>query len=136
MRYAIYTDLASDCEIIGNSFINAPPYIDYNSAYMIIIGNNLRQVTPTFRNPQLHIIEHNYGYLTENSGTATIPSGQTSVTVNHGLVGTPTIVFIEVNHDELKDYKIINKTSTQFTVEVPNAVTADRTFSWRAWYEP
>jgi len=82
------------------------------------------------------VIKRNEGFVTENSGTATIPSGQTSVTVPHGLVDTPTIVFIEVNHDELKNYKITNKTSTQFTVEVPNAVTADRTFSWRAWYEP
>jgi len=87
-------------------------------------------------NCQKVYLENIIGYVTENCGTATIPSGQTSVTVEHGLAGTPTIVFIEVNHDELKDYKITNKTSTQFTVEVPNAVSADRTFSWRAWYEP
>jgi len=69
---------------------------------------------------------------TENSGTATIPSGQASVVVNHGCIYAPSMVWIEVNHDELKDYKITNKTSTQFTVTVPSNVSADRQFNWKA----
>jgi len=37
-------------------------------------------------------ISGNFGYVTENSGTATIPAGATSVTVAHGLAGTPRAV--------------------------------------------
>ena len=122
---------------IGNNIgISVEEGCDYN----IIIGNDVSTPSTPISiasGSNIHgIIKDNIGYVTENSGTATIPSGQTSVTVEHGLAGTPTIVFIEVNHDELKDYKITNKTSTQFTVEVPNAVSADRTFGWRVWYKP
>ena len=37
------------------------------------------------------IIRNNVGYVSENMGTASIPSGSTSVTVNHGLSATPSI---------------------------------------------
>jgi len=82
------------------------------------------------------VVRDNPGYATENSGSATIPNGSSSVTVNHGLAGTPTVVWIEVTHSELADYTIINKTSTQFTVQLPSNVTADRTFTWYAIYVP
>lgn len=123
----------------GNRIIDSLDYTTYsiieeNGDSNQIKNNNVDK--PIQKTGANTIIKGNIGYITENIGVATISAGSTSVTVNHGLAGTPTIVFIEVNHDELKDYKITNKTSTQFTVEVPNAVSADRTFTWKAWYEP
>ena len=39
-------------------------------------------------------VYNNIGYTTKNSGTATIPDGSTSVTVNHDLADTPSIVTV------------------------------------------
>lgn len=51
----------------------------------VILGNNLIQNQGTNT-----LIKQNLGYATENSGTATIPAGSTTRSVEHGLVSTPT----------------------------------------------
>ena len=40
------------------------------------------------------IVENNVGYKTRNAGTFTIPSGATSVKIDHGLAGTPSHVYL------------------------------------------
>ena len=82
------------------------------------------------------IIKNNQGFVTENSGTATIPSGQTSVTVNHGLAGTPTVVIITGSTSDTADAYVSAKTSTTFTITVPSPVGGDRTVYWYAEYKP
>jgi hypothetical protein len=77
-------------------------------------------------------IRNNTGYITEARGTATITSGSTSITVNHGLNGVPSVVIATGQHSEVKDCYITNITSTYFTINVPSAVTANRTISWIA----
>jgi len=74
--------------------------------------------------------------LAKNSGTATIPSGQTSVTVNHGLAGTPTVVIVTGTTSDTKDAYVSAKTSTTFTITVPSPVGGDRTVYWYAEYKP
>ena len=77
----------------------------------------------------------NIGFVTENSGTATIASGATSVTVDHGLAGTPTVVVLGATHSEVAD-AVWSADATNITITVPSAVTADRDISWYAEYKP
>ena len=80
-------------------------------------------------------VKRNSNFLTENSGTATVTSAATSVTVNHGLAITPTINDISVtptnNLGSSTKYWVSGVTSTQFVINAtpaPGATTA--TFVW------
>jgi len=74
----------------------------------------------------------NKGYTTENSGVATIPNGSSSVVVNHGLAAAPSVVKLTGTHSEVANCWVTNVTSTQFTINAPAAVTADRDVYWQA----
>lgn len=104
-----------------------------------LIGNR----ASGFRTAQMHVGEiatnikayHNLNYLTENSGTAIIPSGSTSVTVAHGLRQTPSIHNIQVtptnNLGSASKFWVDTVTSSNFTIHVntdPGPDTA--TFVW------
>jgi len=70
--------------------------------------------------------------LPEKTGSATIASGDTSVTVNHGLPTTPTNIQVTGAHSEVKDAYVTNVGATSFTIKVDSAVTANRTVYWKA----
>jgi hypothetical protein len=73
------------------------------------------------------------GLRTRNSGTATILSGNTSVTVNHGLAYTPNAPRVTGRDAETSGAFVpTGITSTTFFIQVPSAVTADRTIFWEA----
>jgi len=76
-------------------------------------------------------VEGNIGHVTENGGTATIPSGQTSVTFAHGLFKAPTFVVLGATHPEVAD-ATWSADDTNLTITVPSAVSADRNISWYA----
>jgi len=71
------------------------------------------------------------GYLTKNWGVATILNGQTSVTFAHGLYSTPTVVTLGATHAEVAD-AVWSANTSNITITVPSAVTADRDISWYA----
>jgi len=73
--------------------------------------------------------------LTENSGTATIPNGQTSVTFPHNLAGTPTLVVLGPTHTEVAD-AVWSANAINITITVPSPVSADRQIGWYAEYKP
>lgn len=81
---------------------------------------------------------NNQGFVTENSGTATISSGSTSVTVSHGLNVTPTaddisVSFAESPTTDQGNWWISSITSTQFTINVRNDPGASNLdLAWRA----
>lgn len=79
-------------------------------------------------------VENNDGYKTEGDGTATIASGSTSITVNHGLVGAPRDIQITgLNAETVNCYvEETSITSTYFQIKVPTAVTANRNIKWSA----
>jgi len=66
-------------------------------------------------------------------GVATIPNGSSSVVVDHGLYTTPQHVMLTGTHSEVKDCWVTNVTSTQFTINAPAAVSANRNVYW--WVE-
>ena len=77
-------------------------------------------------------VQNNIGYVTENEGSAIIASGNTSVTVNHGLADTPTNIQLTGTHSEVKDAYATNLGATSFDIKVDSAVSADRTVYWKA----
>jgi len=79
-----------------------------------------------------HIIKDNDGFVTENSGTATISAGNTSVTVSHGLADTPSKVLVTPIGDPGDRYWVANIGASSFDIVVATAPTADIDFYWQA----
>ena len=77
-------------------------------------------------------IRRNKGYVTENSGTATITADNTSVTVNHGLAATPTKVLVTPLGDPGAYWYVANITSTTFDIVLSTAPASNVTFAWYA----
>ena len=123
-----------NCILVGNSAYDDQAVktqrfgivLDASSDNNIVTGNNVSgnlQANGISNSGTGNIIRNNKGYVTENTGTATINSGSTSVTVNHGLSYTPTaaelsIIFTNNPTNDPGNWWISNITSTQFTINV------------------
>jgi len=77
------------------------------------------------------VIFNNDGYITENTGTATITTSSTSVVVSHGLVAAPTKYFAFPSAN-LGNCWIDTVTATQMTIHCSTAPGADTVVSWSA----
>ncbi|MCX6821838.1 MAG: hypothetical protein NTW30_03605 [Candidatus Aenigmarchaeota archaeon] len=101
---------------------------------IIIIGNDIASgtygTTKVLNGGSNNIIHDNVGYITEKSGTETIPEGSTSITVNHDLASIPKIVTITPNKQT--DFWVTDKTSSQFTINIPSSITGGVSFDWYA----
>jgi len=81
-------------------------------------------------------IHHNIGYITENSGTSSIDSGQTTKVVAHGLAAAPTIINIAFREQGTNDFGrwwVDTIGATNFTLNIsadPGASNLD--FAWEA----
>lgn len=103
---------------------------------IVMVNSFVNHVTAPVRdNGSNNIIRHNDGYVTENSGTATVANGNTSVAVTHNLSYTPTLQDISVaptnTMGNATKFYISDPTSTDFDIHVdadPGATTA--TFVW------
>jgi len=103
---------------IKNNFIYNP-----NGAKYHFVWNSVRPV-----------IKGNCGfnsYVTENSGTAILPSGQTSVTVAHGLATTPSKVLVTPRAN-IGSVWVSAINSTHITISCSTAPTADTIVDWYA----
>ena len=69
--------------------------------------------------------------LAKNAGTATIPAGSTSATVNHGLLKAPSKVLVTPAAN-LGAVWVSNITSTQFTINCSTAPSSDTVVYWYA----
>lgn len=78
------------------------------------------------------VIEGCVGYKTSNIGPATVPSGASSVVVNHGLSVTPELHEIQLSpiSDVTERFRPTSPTATTFTITLSAAAGADRVFSW------
>lgn len=72
------------------------------------------------------------GKPTQAGGRATIPSGNTSVTLNHGLESAPNWVGVTGLHSEVRDAYVSSITPTQITVAVGTATSGNRALMWTA----
>jgi len=140
-----FTGVTNASSIIG---------INVNNGYPAFIRNNIikgstRWLVVAYYGP--YYVSHNYvdntnvsisgstvyfrrnvGYPTEASGTATIASGSTSVTVNHGLVCTPSKVLITPLAQPSGNLWVSNITSTSFTINISSAPSANLSVAWYA----
>lgn len=101
-----------------------------------LVTNNkiIGVATPIVDGGSTNTVARNKGYVTENSGTATITAAATTVVVAHGLAAAPTRVFISPTLLSLSTkWWVTTIDGTNFTINVdvvPGAGTA--TFDWRA----
>ena len=78
-------------------------------------------------------LRNNIGYKTENSGTTTVTTGQTTVDVTHSLGTTPTRIQLTPTTDTAgKRYWVSAKGATTFTITIDSTHTSDILFDWRA----
>jgi len=86
----------------------------------------------------INIMRDNKGFITQNSGTATILNGANTIIVPHGLAGTPTEVFVNGNHAEVESAYADTFGAVNFTIHKGGAgnVTANRDINYTAIYRP
>ncbi|MGQ9530542.1 MAG: hypothetical protein ACUVQX_03150 [Candidatus Bathycorpusculaceae bacterium] len=72
------------------------------------------------------------GEKSQNSGTATIQSGTTNITIQHWLIGTPKIVMVTGRDSETANAYVSARNATHITITVPTSVTADKEVDWYA----
>jgi hypothetical protein len=72
------------------------------------------------------------GQRSQNSGTAIIRAGETSVTVPHSLIWIPRIVVVTGRDSETAYAYVSDRNATHITITVPNPVAADREVDWYA----
>jgi len=132
-------------EVIGNHLFDdrgGSAKVDYNieetstASSNIYMGNLMYGATVAnmlIVDPASALVRANMGYVTENSGTATITAGQTSVNVTHNLAATPTRVQLTPTTDTGgKRYWISAKGASTFTITIDSTYTSDIIFDWRA----
>lgn len=78
------------------------------------------------------IVRNNWGYITENNGTVTVITGETSKVVAHGLAVEPNYIFLTPRTDPGGYFWISAKDSMNFTVTLNSAQPTGVTFYWRA----
>jgi parallel beta-helix repeat protein len=97
----------------------------------VTLANNM--VDKTIQNSGHNAVtQYNIGHKTEASGSATILSGQTYVTVTHGLASTPTKIVVTGAHSETASLYVSSVSGTTLSVNVLSSVTADRIIYWYA----
>ncbi len=148
MLLGTVTPAMNDAKITGNIFYNTDNRgISFDTTANVltpnIYDNTFKTVTTPLGGgtPATARVYNNRGYVTENSGTATIPTSTTgvySVTVTHGLAVTPTLNDISVVLGENPtgdpgNVWVDTITSTQFNINCrndPGASSLD--VAWRA----
>jgi hypothetical protein len=113
------------------------------SQIRVIGGSYLGNATGSIANTSTGtdvVISGAVGYVTNNEGQATIGTGNTSVTVNHGLGFTPAPAQIQIWPTGLMSASGINSmyvsaaSSTTFTVTTNASVSGSNfTFGWRGF---
>lgn len=117
-------------------------HLDALADYCTIYGNNLEgsvtaeMIVDSGANANGGFVRGNFGFKTENSGTATLANGTTSIAVNHGLDVTPSAGDIVVTPIEtwgnMTQFYIDTYTSTQFTIHADQNPGQDVDFAWSA----
>jgi parallel beta-helix repeat protein len=102
--------------------------------YNVIVGNVVRgnyQANGISFVGANTIVRSNVGFVTVNSGTATIAAGATSVTVAHGLAATPTKVIV-TPRGNLGAVWVSARDATNITISCSTAPDADTIVDWYA----
>jgi len=112
--YGIFEVGTSDYNLIVNSDVR-----DNKIGPVALVGPNTRVVNTR-------------GYVTRNSGVATLPAGATSVTVAHGLAATPRVVKATPRSTAVGAWAVTARNGTNFTITVETAPATDVDIDWEA----
>ena len=107
-------------------FHDSPENIHFENCYLSSLGSDDTESDITFRRCTIG------SKKTDNSGTATIASGSTSVNVSHGLFKAPVRIFLTGTHNEVAKCWVTDISDTEFTINAPSAVTSNRDVYWEA----
>jgi parallel beta-helix repeat protein len=147
--YFPYYNIISNNEIVGNTYAGTGAGLFLQQALitpdysLTLTSNNLNNntIAVTAGTGALGTetkIRDNRGYVTENSGSATITAALTAVTVTHGLSYTPTAKDITWSltanpTNDIGNQWISGLTATQFVLNCRNAPGASTAiFNWYA----
>jgi hypothetical protein len=143
MGFTSVTDGVVDTVLLNYDGTNSPSYIFYfNNNSNLEIRNvyakykndmyYLEGSMPRMINVRFFNVNNNTEYRSENRGVATIPAGQTRVTVTHNLITTPSKVLITPLGQPPGKLWVENITSTSFDIVTDTAPASDLTVSWYA----
>ena len=138
LKQALEALEANDQLINGNGTkgygIQIPAALDnFNITGASFHDNGQGAISNASGNSSTKVIQSNFGYVTQNSGTATISAGATSFVVTHGLSAQPQVIELTpLGQPESGAWYAGNTTSTQFTIYVGATTTGTRQFFWRA----
>jgi len=119
------TDYGIDCSAGTNRGL-----IEGNRLLSVYGVSPMRMVSPYSDNVE---IKRNYGYTTENSGTAVIPLGDVKVAIHTGLVATPNVIKVTGSHQEVSRLWVDPPVGVGTTIWTAGpTVTANRTVYWEA----
>lgn len=142
-QFGVYTNssatLIIGCFITGNGlngiyrdtsaleFVAVNNYFAENASTVPVINDAVGQGVGS-------LIAHNIGYITENSGSAIVSSGNTTVQFDHGLSESPLEVFITRGNagDSSANAFILAVSTTSITISNGVTAGANRTFYWTA----
>ena len=118
----------------GNTSEHASSIVVASGSGVIVEGNRVSgSITDT---PGTSIVRNNSGWVTENSGVATLANATTSIVVTHGLSVTPVAGDIMVTPIEpwgaMTEFYIDTYTATQFTIHADQNPAQDVDFAWKA----
>ena len=140
VKHNLFLENTIGASILGNDMRNpGTGYYDVNIASVssnnVITENYFSKCSDAGTN---NIIRFNRGFVTENSGTATISSGNTYIWVAHGLAGTPTYVQLTPKNDlGGRSFWWNSANSTHFKIHISSAdLTNNLSFTWEGEYKP
>ncbi|RTY43994.1 hypothetical protein EKS35_13730 [Enterobacter hormaechei subsp. steigerwaltii] len=87
---------------------------------------------PVFAGSLIPKVTNNGGFVSENHGSAVIPAGSTSITVNHGLALTPSSVNVTAGANATSQVRATTLGATTFTITIASAPGSDATVYWEA----
>ena len=141
-RGTLATINASECVIQGNLLENTGAFAIQLSASSLnnqILNNNVSiyATLPISDSGSNNLIKDNFGFVTSNQNTATVPNGGTTVLISHGLTqpsasriyitATPTATW-----SGAVSYYVDTITTTTFNIRMGSAPSANVTFQWQA----
>lgn len=129
---------AGDGLLVNNYGVFLGTVDEYQIVNCNVTGQTTGNISGWTTGSATKIVRNNAGFVTNARGVATITSGSGSVTVTHGLAGTPTRIVTTPRNDPVGRWwcEDANRTSTQFTINQNNAAVGYNVlYDWEAFYE-
>jgi hypothetical protein len=128
------TDISLNGKVAKGYAINIPATLDnFVIDGVSVYGNLQGQINNAAGFSLSKIIRNCPGYATENSGTATVANGTSSLVVAHGLAAIPAgVLLTPIGAPSVGTYSAGAYDATNFTIDNGAVAAGARGFAWRA----